>query len=82
MKDLEGIAGCNRFIYFIFLDAGALLDTTLVAKNGIVRCHAMIILTGITKYLDQRSLGDFTVLLPDFSVDELEELLCFCYAGR
>ena len=53
-----------------------------MAKNGILRCHAIIILPRISDYLDQGSIGDFTIILPDFSVEELEELLCFCYAGR
>jgi len=68
--------------YITSEDAGALLDTTLVAKNGRLRCHGVIILAGVSEYLDKRSIGDFTVLLPDFSVEELDELLCFCYAGR
>ena len=62
-------------------DGGNLVDTTLVGSDGVVTCHGMIVLPRIQPYL-QMGQGIFTIILPDFTVNDLEEMLCYCYTGR
>jgi len=61
---------------------GDLLDTTLIAKDGKVLCHAVVILSRLSSYLDQQPGGDYTIMLPDFSTKDLEQMLSYCYTGR
>ena len=62
-------------------DGGNLVDTTLVGSDGVVMCHGMIVLPRIQPYL-QMGQGNFTIILPDFTINDLEEMLCYCYTGR
>ena len=65
----------------ILQGAGGLLDTTLIGQDGEVRCHSVIILHNVFDYLrDVR--GDITIVLPDFKVHDLEQMLLYCYTGR
>ena len=57
------------------------LDTILIGNNGEVRCHASIILSKCCYYLDL-SRDSFTIIVPDFTVHELEQMLVYCYTGR
>jgi len=68
--------------YMTSEDAGDLLDTTLIAKDGDVRCHAIIILSKLGLQHDQGESRDYTIIVPDFCVQDLEQMLSYCYIGR
>ena len=61
--------------------AGDLLDTNLICKDGQIRCHSVIILHKISACLKDVK-GDINIMVPDFTVNELEQMLLYCYTGR
>ena len=74
--------GSILLLTFPLQDAGDLLDTTLVAKDGEVRCHAIIMLSQLALHLDQQEGHDYTIIVPDFCLQDLKEMLSYCYIGR
>ena len=57
------------------------LDTVLIGCDGEVRCHASIILAKCCHYLDPNK-KNFIIFVPDFTLQELEQMLMYCYTGR
>ena len=63
-----------------FQNAARLLDTTLIANDGEIRCHAAVVLANMS-FLEQYQ-KDYIVILPDCTCNDIEEMLSICYTGR
>ena len=69
--------------YFILQNASQLLDTTFITADGEVQFHAAVVLSKMSFLaLDNQKRESYCVILPDFTKDNVEEMLSFCYTGR